>query len=208
MQYRNAMGSAGGGLRERKKQQTRTALHCAAIRLYEERGADSVTINDICAAADVSPRTFFNYFETKDDAVLDWYEERAGGPLAERIAARPAEEDPLQAVRRTITASIRRLQERPTWREHQLLVRRNPRPLPTGFADSRRAQRSISEGIARRTGLRADDLYPRALAGAAHAVTRVAMTQWNPEDPDSDLLAIMEASFEMLVSGFPATRPA
>ncbi|WP_216893761.1 TetR/AcrR family transcriptional regulator [Nocardia alni] len=199
--------SAGVGLRERKKQQTREALHRAAVRLYAQRGPDSVTVNDICAAAEVSPRTFFNYFGSKDDAVLDWHEERAGGSLADRIAARPAEEDPLLAVHQAINAGIRLLQERPTWREHQQLVRRHPRVVPMAFADSRRTQTLIAEGISRRTGLPADDLYSRAVAGAAHGVIRATLSVWNPEDPGSDLLAMMDASFEMLASGFRLPTP-
>ncbi|AHH16665.1 putative transcriptional regulator, TetR family [Nocardia nova SH22a] len=195
--------NAGTGLRERKKQQTREALHRAAMRLYAERGSDSVTVNDICAAADVSPRTFFNYFESKDGAVLDWYEEQAGGSLADRIAARPAEEEPLPAIYEAIKSGVRRLQESATWREYQQLMRQNPRLLPDSIADSRRSQALMCEGVARRTGHPVDDLYPRALAAAAHAITRVALAQWDPADPESDLPGILDTSFGMLASGFP-----
>ena len=194
--------NTGAGLRERKKQQTREALHRAAMCLYAERGADSVTVNDICAAAGVSPRTFFNYFESKDGAILDWYEEQAGGSLADRIAGRPAEEAPLLAIYEAITAGIRRLQQSPTWREYQQLMRQNPRLVPGSVADARRSQALMCEGVARRTGHTADDLYPRALAAAAHAVTRAALAQWDPAAPESDLPAILDASFRMLASGF------
>ncbi|GAA5063647.1 acyl-CoA-like ligand-binding transcription factor [Nocardia callitridis] len=195
--------SAGLGLRERKKQQTREALHRAAVRLYAERGTDSVTVNDICAAAEVSPRTFFNYYESKGDALLDWNEDRAGGSLAERIAARPSEERPLSAVREAINAGVRHLQQRLAWREYQQLARQNPRLVATAFADSPRTQALIAEGVARRIGAAPDDLYPRALAGAVHAITRAALAHWNSEDPSSDLLAIMNASFDLLETGFP-----
>jgi AcrR family transcriptional regulator len=59
-----------GGLREAKKRRTRDALVRCARRLVLEHGLDAVTIHEICAAADVAPRTFFNYFESKDAAVL------------------------------------------------------------------------------------------------------------------------------------------
>ena len=58
------------GLRERKKQQTRSAIHEAAFRLIDEQGLDATTIDQICTEADVSSRTFFNYFPSKAAALL------------------------------------------------------------------------------------------------------------------------------------------
>jgi hypothetical protein len=83
-------------------------------------------------------------------------------------------------------------------------MRQYPRLVPMAVANNRRTQASIAEGVARRTGLNADDLYPRALASAAHAVALAALAQWNTQDPGSDLLAILDTSFEMAASGFPA----
>ncbi len=64
------LAPSSGGLRERKKRARREALVDAAQTLVLERGLDAVTVEDICAAVGVSPRTFFNYFPAKDDAVL------------------------------------------------------------------------------------------------------------------------------------------
>lgn len=60
-----------GSLRERKKQATRTAIHETALKLAEEQGPAEVTVEAICAAVDISPRTFFNYFPSKLAAVFD-----------------------------------------------------------------------------------------------------------------------------------------
>jgi AcrR family transcriptional regulator len=59
------------GLRERKKAQTRTAIHDAAFRLVDEQGLEATTIEQICQEADVSTRTFFNYYPSKAAATLD-----------------------------------------------------------------------------------------------------------------------------------------
>lgn len=68
------------GLRERKKQQTRQALHDAALTLVSAHGLDGVTIEQICADADVSPRTFFNYFSSKAHAALGLDSVRSRSP--------------------------------------------------------------------------------------------------------------------------------
>src|SRR3954470_14712623 len=58
------------GLRERKRRATRAQLERAAVLLVQEVGLEHATVDAICAAVPVSPRTFFNYFESKEDAVL------------------------------------------------------------------------------------------------------------------------------------------
>lgn len=76
-----------GGLRERKKLQTRRAIHGAAVALVLEQGLDATTIEQICEAADVSPRTFFNYFPSKSAAVLALPEAVVTEAAADRFRA-------------------------------------------------------------------------------------------------------------------------
>src|SRR5689334_15338875 len=97
------------GRRERKKQETWRALHRAALALSVEKGFENVTVEEICDRADVSLRTFFNYFPCKEDAVL-------GGTagfedVVERLLARPAEEAPFEAFANTYLEKISGLGE-------------------------------------------------------------------------------------------------
>jgi AcrR family transcriptional regulator len=93
------------GLRERKKLQTRRAIASAALRLFDERGFEETTISDIAAAADVSPRTFFGYFPSKDDVVFAEMDERLADIRA-RLAERPSGETPLATFRRVAEALL------------------------------------------------------------------------------------------------------
>jgi AcrR family transcriptional regulator len=77
------------GLRERKKRQTREAIAQAAMTLFHAHGFDAVTVADVARAADVSEKTVFNYFPTKEDLVLGHGAERTA-TLIEAIRARPA----------------------------------------------------------------------------------------------------------------------
>src|SRR5688500_9321010 len=97
------------GLRERKKAETRRALASAALRLAEELGPDRVTIEAIADAAGVSPRTFFNYFPSKDDAVAGTPPAHSSELLAD-LLARPEAEGPLDALRATARLAADRLE--------------------------------------------------------------------------------------------------
>lgn len=92
-------------LRERKKQQTRRAIADAALRLFAERGYEETTIADIAAAADVSPRTFFSYFPSKEDVVFAEIDERLA-EVREGLAHRPPDETPLESIRRIVLQMI------------------------------------------------------------------------------------------------------
>src|SRR4029077_14297471 len=89
------------GLRERKKRRTRQALIDAALRLYQERGLDGVTVAEITRIAEVAPRTFFAYFESKEDVFLGRGDERVER-LIEAIRARNRREPILLAARRAL----------------------------------------------------------------------------------------------------------
>src|ERR1700682_1242027 len=86
----NTITPIARGLRERKKQKTRESIQHEAMRLFGKQGYEQTTIEQIAAAADISPSTFFNYFPTKEDVVLyDAYDPVILSLLTERPAAEP-----------------------------------------------------------------------------------------------------------------------
>jgi AcrR family transcriptional regulator len=85
------------GLRERKKRRTRRTLAQAALRLFTERGYENTTVADIAAAAEVSTRTFFAYFPTREDVVFADTDERIEA-MRGALATLPAGTPPGQAI--------------------------------------------------------------------------------------------------------------
>src|SRR4051794_3660626 len=95
------------GLRERKKARTRQAISEAAIALFLERGYDDVSVVEIAAAAEVSKRTLFAYFPTKDDLVLHRFADHED-EAARVVRTRSTGETPLEALHRHQRAALGR----------------------------------------------------------------------------------------------------
>ncbi|TCU18027.1 TetR family transcriptional regulator [Rhizobium sullae] len=93
------------GRRERKRRQTRERIEQAAMTLFLERGFDATTIEDITESADVSKRSFFDYFPSKEEVVFAWQDSFAGHLMA-AIAARPKSEPPLKVVEEAIVETV------------------------------------------------------------------------------------------------------
>jgi AcrR family transcriptional regulator len=96
------------GRRERKKQRTRDALIEAAMELFEAKGYERTAVHEITDAVDVSERTFFRYFASKEDLALSFVRDGAAA-FAAALAARPAAEEPLTAARAAFHISLRQL---------------------------------------------------------------------------------------------------
>ncbi|MCP9970969.1 TetR family transcriptional regulator [Actinomadura madurae] len=99
-------GSQPPGRRERKKQRTREALVDAAFTLFAEKGFDATTVEEIADAVDVSSRTFFRYFASKEDVALTFQEEQTRAVMA-ALAERPPDEPIMTALRHTVVGIAR-----------------------------------------------------------------------------------------------------
>jgi AcrR family transcriptional regulator len=150
------------GLRERKKEKTRLALMDAALDLFLEQGYDSTTVDQIAGAVDVSPRTFFRYFTSKDHLVY-WYHYQGEETMLETLAARPPDEPPFASMACALRALLQDMRDAtPTDTERFLKVRRlmdvTPQLADHGIGRSIETERYLIEAIAARRGVTPDPL--------------------------------------------------
>ncbi|WP_239090394.1 TetR/AcrR family transcriptional regulator [Asanoa iriomotensis] len=162
-------------LRERKKAATADALHRAAMELAIERGLTEVTVEAIVEAAEVSRRTFSNYFANKEDALLHGERDRLNQFLL-ALRRRPAVEPAWQAVR----ASTRSLFDEggdpdPEWVAQSRLIRRHPSLVGQQFARHASFEEDVADELARRG---ADRMRARLMAAAFTASLRVGTDVW------------------------------
>lgn len=189
--------------RERKKLATRQAIHEAAFDLVEEYGFSRTTVEAISERAGVAPRTFWSYFSSKEDAVLDRDPERE---LALRTALldRPASEDPLDALR-----SVLEEQYLAPWSvdvkkavRRRKLLRREPQLMATAAAIFDDAERCLVAAVAERLGRDADtDLLPGVLVMAACGACRVAQQRWADDNGKQALPELVDEAFRQLALG-------
>ncbi|WP_141579218.1 TetR/AcrR family transcriptional regulator [Actinomadura sp. WMMA1423] len=177
-----------GGLRERKKEATRRALHEAAVRLAVEHGFDGVTVEAIADAAGVSRRTFSNYFAGKEDALLYGDEQRMRDIL-ETFASRPPDESSWTALRASMNVLHAEAGELdPRWAAQTRLARKHPSVLGRQLAHYAEFERSLADLIAARDGL--PPLRARVMAGAFMTALRIASQTWIEEQPVRSLAEV------------------
>jgi AcrR family transcriptional regulator len=189
------------GLRERKKAKTRAAIQRHALRLFHEQGYSATTVDQIAAAAEISPSTFFRYFPTKEATVLyDPFDP----VLIEAALAQPPELSPAAALRATAD-TIRAQIPAEEWereRRRQVLVFREPE-LRTAVMDKFAEGIDLLAGMAaRRTGRSADEFEVRNWAGAVVGVVMAAFAG-AAADPDADTLVILDKALAHLEAGLP-----
>jgi AcrR family transcriptional regulator len=203
------------GLRERKKQQTREAIHRAAMRLFAERGFDATTIADIAAAADVAPRTFFSYFESKEEVVFADFE-TLFADFDRALRERPSGTTALDAVRTWIAkAAPEYAADRDRDRLEARLIRESPAVAACDLQHTRRFELRLAEAVADDLGEPGDALRPRLVAAAAVAAiqaTKDAAMRAMESDPAAaeamlaDPIAVLDDALRFLEAGLAALR--
>jgi AcrR family transcriptional regulator len=182
------------GRREIKRRQTRLALITAALRLADARGADRVTVDEISAAAEVSPRTFFNYFATKEDALV-------GDPLEGCPAPLLPDGPVLDALTEALAPAFEQIQrDRDLWLLRMRVIGANPQLLPLLIATATSAEQRLARAIAEREGLPPGHPRPPVVASVANAAVRVALIRWADDGAARPLIDHVRDAFAVLTS--------
>jgi len=192
------------GLRERKKARTRAAIRQHALRLFRQQGYDATTIEQIADAAEVSPATFFRYFPTKEDVVL---QDDFDIVTLAALEAQPAELSPIAAFRAAAAMARRQMtpEELGRFTETTQLTLAVPEIRARALDELIRTTDQIATAIAARTGRTSDDFAVRNMAGAIIGVIMTATMPWHAEST-TDIDAMfdqIDASLAHLEAGLP-----
>jgi AcrR family transcriptional regulator len=182
------------GLRERKKARTRAAIRQHAVRLFSEQGYAATTVEQIAEAAEVSPATFFRYFPTKEDVVLqDDFDLIA---MAE-LEAQPPDVGPI-AARRQLTP-----EDAETFAATTHLTLSVPEIRARAIDELLRTTDEISAAIARRVGAPPDNFEVRVMAGAILGVIMTATMPWDQPIDFYVMFDRIDAGLACLEAGLP-----
>ncbi|MGA9312112.1 MAG: TetR family transcriptional regulator [Pseudonocardiaceae bacterium] len=193
--------SRSGGLRERKKAETRSRIQEHALRLFLRQGYDATTVQEIASAAGVSHMTFFRHFPTKEAVVeSDDYDLL----IAELIRSRPRDEEPLIAIHRALSQGFAAVYDTD---QNVLLTRTklifSTPALRARMADNQYAtERLLAESLAARGDAAGDHpeitLELRVQAAAALAAVTVALGAWAQSDGADQLPTLVDRAFHAL----------
>jgi AcrR family transcriptional regulator len=194
------------GLRQRKKVETRSALSQAALSLALERGLEAVTADDIAASANVSPRTFHNYFASKEEALAAGWRSMLQAYVDE-LLARPRDEPILASLEHVLApiAAAAASSRDETAAHLELLA-------SAGFARYRgilidEAVRALTDTVAVRTGTDPrTDIYPRLVTMTAVSAVVAAYEPFLGEEVEpAEQARRLHECFALLRTGFSRT---
>ncbi|UNO39079.1 TetR family transcriptional regulator [Streptomyces sp. MST-110588] len=198
-------------LAQRKRQLVSDELTEAALQLLATKGFEAVTIDEIVTAAGVSKRTFFRYFASKEDVVVQFLAGMGAGMRAE-LAARPAEERPsvalLHAVRVSLAACAAHIDSSDGSDRALRVVRlilRTPALYARFLERQARWRDDLTAELARHLGLDpATDLYPRLAAGMALTAFDTVLQRWSGSDGTEDPAALLDRAFAVMAPALDA----
>lgn len=194
-------GPAGEGLRSRQKRQARRELIDAALALGTARGFHDVTVDEICEQADISPRTFFRYFGTKEALLSAPFLDLSDQILA-ALQAAPTELDAWRSLRAATAAGCQWIAADPT----QFLLAgaisaRDPSLRSQSSVQLLQREPVIIDAVARRLPAGAPPGAAMMLAGLVAVALRAAFSTWIDQDGRPCLADLVAGRFDALEAG-------
>lgn len=188
------------GRREYKKRETRRAIRAAALQLALDDGVENLTVEAIAQVAGISPRTFFNYFDSKEDALVTQAAEGAA-QVQRLLAQRPAEEPHLQALRKAILTSDyfgADSNDRAGFLARQRLTHKHSTLLAHHLGKIAEVERIFAAALGERMDVDPRrDMTPELVASIGVSVILVAFRRWVAQD-DQPLYEILDEAFHHL----------
>ena len=193
-------GQPPTSLRDRRKDRARRMIQAEALRLFADKGFAATTIEDIAAAADMAPRTFFRYFPAKEEVVF-WADYQPA--LASFVAARPGDEPAIQALCHGIADGLAGFYDHDRERllERIKLAFRTPALHPRLRQQQADWAAAMTALLAARLGAPPDDLEVRAIAAAIAAALFVAIEEWQAHDGQEDLRTLIHRALGTILPG-------
>jgi AcrR family transcriptional regulator len=167
------------GPRERKRQQTRERIAEAAMELFLAKGFEVVTVDEIAQAAEVSKRSFFDYFHGKEEVVFAW-QDAFGEALARAVAARPADETPVRAVEEALVATVA-LAAYPRVYAIDELIRKTPPLLARDHLKYANLEFTLAEALHAREPAGHEKFRSKLLAMVVVGAMRLAAGAWRTQ---------------------------
>ncbi|WP_432985347.1 TetR family transcriptional regulator [Dactylosporangium sp. CA-233914] len=185
-------------LAERKRQLVRDELAEAALKLVAFQGFDETTIDQMAAAAGVSRRTFFRYFQSKEDVIIEFLSD-LGRKLSAALRSRPEPERPDQALRQALRVFTDKFSEHPQKSRRLARVTVETPALLARYLERQVAwKQTMTQELARRMASDpATDLRPSVLVAVAFAAFDTALIRWATTPGDEDLDALVEECFTL-----------
>jgi AcrR family transcriptional regulator len=189
------------GLRERKKARTRATIREQALRLFQEQGYAETTVDQIAAAAEVSPSTFFRYFATKEAVALA---DDLDPLIIAAFLAQPPEVRPAEALRRAMHEVHENLSqvERDREMSRHALVATVPELRAAMLDEMARTIRDFGGAVASRVGRSPDDFAVRTWIGAMMGVSLSAVLTATDHSMES-FMELIDAGLRYLDAGLP-----
>jgi AcrR family transcriptional regulator len=191
-----ATQSLAAQLRVKRSEMMIAELEAVALRLFDERGFNNVTVEEIASQAQISVRTFYRYFPAKED-VLQVQIDRRSADLRTALSTRPIDEPPLHSLRLAL-AEVMAAEDTQRLRRWIAVIAATPTVLNGVLGGIQlKAQRVIADFFGARLDLPSDALVPVMLAAAAGGVIQAAQTHWYFEGGDlptaiSDGIEVLE----------------